>query len=87
MIAKYLGCNEGGDISKLSEILTKISEETFGKFGTKRGKYHKIIHNHGKMIAELIIGLKTKKRITKQLSSEENLVLEHYLRIIKAYGL
>lgn len=29
----------------------KVSEETFGKVGIKRGKYQKIIHNHGKIIA------------------------------------
>jgi hypothetical protein len=36
---------------KLSDLLLKISEAIFGKDGTKRGKYHRILHNHGRVIA------------------------------------
>lgn len=39
------------------------------------------------MIAELIVGLKSKKRVRKELTSEERLVLEHYRRVLKVYGL
>lgn len=65
----------------------KVSEETFGKVGIKRGKYQKIIHNHGKIIASLIVGIKSKKKVTKDLNEEERTVLEHYLKIIKIFNL
>ncbi len=50
---------------RLSEILLKVSEGTIGRVGTKRGKYQKLLHNHGKLIADLIIGIKWKKVVTK----------------------
>ena len=42
----------------------------FGKNGIKKGKFQKIVHNHGRIIAELIVGLKSKKQTTKALNGD-----------------
>jgi hypothetical protein len=74
------------EMINLSEMLLRVSEETFGKVGVKRGKFQKILHNHGKMIAELIVGLKSKRTVNKNVRTEERVVLEHYLRVVRVFG-
>jgi hypothetical protein len=71
LLNKYLAqSGENIELLKLSELLLKISEALFSKDGTKRGKYHRILHNHGKVIAELLLRVKSKKRVVKDLNNE-----------------
>lgn len=87
LMGKYILENsEPVQIIKLSELLLKISEEIFGKGGIRRGKYHRLLHNHGRLIAELILSLKNKKLVTKRTTEDERIILEHYLRVLNTFG-
>jgi hypothetical protein len=53
----------------------KVSDAIFGREGTKRGKYHRILHNHGRIIAELLMRVKSKRNVAKEFNKEEAAIL------------
>jgi len=86
LMSKYISdVTEPTQLLKLSEILLKVSSTIFGKEGTRKGKFHRILHSHGRLIAELIIRLKNKQTASKNLADYERSILDHYLITIKTY--
>jgi hypothetical protein len=83
LINKYLSSETGENIEllKISELLLKVSEAIF-KDGIKRGKYHRILHNHGRVIAEMLMRVKSKRNVAKEFNKEEAIILEHYIRTL-----
>lgn len=57
MSQKYLGADKRHgqtDIGYLNDILLKVSQSLFGRVGIERGKYHRLIHNHCRVLSEFI---------------------------------
>ena len=54
--------------------------------GIRKGKHQKILHNHANIIANTLVGLKSKRVSSKNLENDERKLLEHYLRIVKTFG-
>jgi len=50
----------------------------------KKGKYHKLLHNHGRLLAEMVIGLQTKEKVSK-IKIDENIIINHYNKILSIY--